>query len=76
MTRHIVCIASEFKGNEFLEEAHDAGWRVSLVTRQKLLDEPWAWTAIDDAKTVPDDAGVLDYTRARSEEHMSELQSH
>ncbi len=63
MNKHIVCIASEFKGNEFLEEASNAGWNVTLVTRKKLLDEPWAWTAINDAKTVDNDAGVLDYVR-------------
>ena len=38
MKKHIVCIASEHKGNEFLEEAHNAGWHVTLVTRKKLLD--------------------------------------
>lgn len=64
MTKHIVCIASEHKGNEFLEEAHCAGWRVTLVTKKKLLDSPWVWTAINDAKTVADDAGVMDYVRA------------
>ncbi len=64
MSKHIVCIASEFKGNEFLDEAHAAGWHVTLVTRRKLLDEPWLWTAIDESKTVDDDAGVLDYVRA------------
>ena len=63
MTKHIVCIASEFKGNEFLDGAHSSGWFVTLVTRKKLLDEPWSWTAINDAKTVNDDAGVLDYVR-------------
>ena len=63
MNKHIVCIASEFKGNEFLEEAHNAGWHVTLVTRRKLLDESWQWTAIDESKTVDDDAGVLDYIR-------------
>ena len=56
MKNHIVCIASEHKGNEFLEEAQNAGWHVTLVTRKKLLDEPWAWTAINDVKTVEDDA--------------------
>lgn len=64
MKNHIVCIASEHKGNEFLEEAQYAGWHVTLVTRKKLLNSPWAWTAINDAKTVDDDAGVLDYVRA------------
>jgi biotin carboxylase len=64
MSKNIVCIASEFKGNEFLDAAHNAGWHVTLVTKKKLLDEPWLWTAISDAKTVDDNAGVLDYVRA------------
>lgn len=64
MNKHIVCIASEFKGNEFLEEAQNAGWHVTLVTRSKLLDSPWSWTAIKEARTVIDDAGVMDYVRA------------
>ncbi len=64
MKHHIVCIASEHKGNEFLDEAQNAGWHVTLVTRKKLLDEPWAWTALNDVKTVPDDASVAHYVRA------------
>ncbi|MGE3466546.1 MAG: ATP-grasp domain-containing protein [Pyrinomonadaceae bacterium] len=64
MDKHIVCVASEHKGNEFVEEAHNAGWTVTLVTRRKLLDSPWAWTAIDDAKTVVDDAQPVDYVRS------------
>ena len=64
MKKHIVCIASEHKGNEFLDEAQNAGWHVTLVTRKKLLDEPWAWTALNDVKTVEDDASVVDYVRA------------
>lgn len=64
MKNHIVCIASEHKGNEFLEEAQNAGWHVTLVTRKKLLDAPWAWTAINEVKTVEDDALHMDYVRA------------
>jgi biotin carboxylase len=64
MSKHIVCIASEFKGNEFLEEAHECGWRVTLVTRQKLRDSAWPWDSIDDVKTVEDDAQPVDYVRA------------
>lgn len=63
MKKHIVCIASEHKGNEFLEEAQNAGWHVTLVTRKKLLDSPWAWTAINEVKTVEDDAFPGDYVR-------------
>ncbi|MBV9215809.1 MAG: ATP-grasp domain-containing protein [Acidobacteria bacterium] len=64
MNKHIVCIASEHKGNEFLEAAHEEGWDVTLVTRRKLLDSPWAWTAISDTKIVEDDAQPVDYVRA------------
>jgi biotin carboxylase len=64
MKNHIVCIASEHKGNEFLDEAQNAGWHVTLVTRKKLLDEPWLWTALNDVKTVEDDASQEDYVRA------------
>ncbi len=64
MKKHIVCIASFFKGNDFFEECHDAGWRVTLVTRDDLLDESWAWTGLSEVKTVRKDAGVEDYIRA------------
>ena len=64
MKNHIVCIASEHKGNEFLEEAHERGWHVTLVTRKKLLDEPWPWTSIDDIRSVEDNAMPVDYVRA------------
>jgi biotin carboxylase len=64
MKKHIVCIASEQKGNEFLEEAQNAGWRLTLITRKKLLDSPWVWTAIDEVRSVDDDALPVDYVRA------------
>ena len=64
MKHHIVCIASEHKGNEFLEEAQNSGWHVTLVTRKKLLDAQWAWTAINDVTTVEDNAQPVDYVRA------------
>lgn len=64
MGNHIVCIASENKGTEFLEEAHNAGWYISLVTRKNLLEQDWNWAMIDDVKTVEPDAGTMDYVRA------------
>jgi biotin carboxylase len=60
---HIVIIASEYKGVEFIEEAHSAGWYTTLITRRSLLSEAWPWESINDAKTVDDDAGVMDYIR-------------
>jgi len=64
MKNYIVCIASEHKGNEFLDECQNAGWHVTLVTRKKLLDEPWMWTSLNNVKTVEDDATIDDYVRA------------
>jgi len=62
--KYIVCIASEHKGNDFLEECQEAGWHVTLVTKEKLLDEPWAWTSLNAVKTVPNEATTEDYIRA------------
>ncbi len=66
MKKHIVCIASEHKGNEFLEECQNAGWLVTLVTRKDLLDYPWAWASLNDVKTVERYAAPEDYVRAVS----------
>lgn len=64
MANHIVVIVSDFKGTEFIDEAHNAGWAVTMVTRKKLLDKPWPWTSINDTRTVSDDADVMEYVRA------------
>lgn len=64
MKKHIVCIASYFKGNEFFEECHERDWRVTLVTSENLLDEAWAWTSLSEVKTVPRGAAPEDYIRA------------
>ena len=64
MKKHIVCIASFFKGNEFFEECHERDWRVTLVTSEKLLDSAWAWTSLSEVKTVRYGATQEDYIRA------------
>lgn len=60
----VVCIASEFKGNEFMEECASSGWHVILVTRKDILDSPWSWTSISDVRTVEKTATQEDYIRA------------
>jgi len=64
MRKHIVCIASEYKGMEFLDEAHSSGWHTTLVTRKKMLEMDWPWAAIDETVSVNDDAQPLEYIRA------------
>ena len=64
MKKHIVCIASFFKGNEFFDECHERDWRVTLVTNEKLLDAAWSWTSLSEVKTVRENAMQEDYIRA------------
>jgi biotin carboxylase len=64
MANHIVVIASDYKGSEFIDEAAGAGWQVSLVTRKKLLELAWPWDSITEVREVDNDAGVMDYVRA------------
>ena len=49
----ILCVASFFKGNEFIRECRRRGGRVILLTREKLLGEDWARDALDDLIAVP-----------------------
>ena len=49
----ILCVASFYKGNEFIRECQRRGGRVVLLTREKLLGEDWARDALDDLIAVP-----------------------
>lgn len=50
----ILCLASYFKGGDFLVACKNRGCRVILVTKEKLADEPWPWEAIDERFLMPD----------------------
>lgn len=63
MKNHIICLASEFKGNEFLEECHKAGWHVTLLTREDLSYSDWSWTSLNELRTVPAGSKEEDYLR-------------
>jgi biotin carboxylase len=61
----VVCIASFFKGNDFLRECVAAGARVVLLTREKMLSEPWAREAVAEVVGIPDGrGGVASYLEA------------
>ncbi len=51
----ILCIASYFKGEEFMRAAKEAGATVFLITSKKLDYKPWPWESIDDTFYVHDD---------------------
>jgi hypothetical protein len=49
----ILCLASYFKGNDFLEQCKKEGCHVILVTLEQLLGKPWAREHIDEVFGVP-----------------------
>ena len=59
MTRplNIVCLATYFKGADFIRECKDHGCHVVLVTKEKMLREDWPRESLDDLIAVPNDAG-------------------
>jgi len=61
--KHIICIASEFKGYEFIEEAQNSGWHVTLLTREDLKDNAWPWTSINEIRTLPRESREEEYLR-------------
>jgi biotin carboxylase len=60
----IVCLASYFKGADFMRAAHEQGWRVVLVTKQQSENEAWPRDILADVAVVPDDADAGYYAYA------------
>ena len=52
--RAILCLASHFKGNRFLERCKREGVSVVLLTKQSLLGEAWSREYIDEIFGMPD----------------------
>ena len=47
----VVCLASYFKGNDFLRQCKAQGCHVILVVKEKLESEAWARDAVDEFLT-------------------------
>ena len=54
---NIVCLATYFKGGDFIRECKRLGCNVILVTKEKMLQEDWPRESLDDLIAVPNDAG-------------------
>jgi biotin carboxylase len=50
----ILCLASYFKGSDFLRACKQQGCHVILLTKENLADEPWPDDAIDERFLMPD----------------------
>ncbi|MEP6923883.1 MAG: ATP-grasp domain-containing protein [Pyrinomonadaceae bacterium] len=60
---NLVCIASDFKGNPFIEAAKRRGCHVTLVTKSKHVGDAWLRDSIDEFHTVGDSSTSEDYLR-------------
>ena len=54
---NIICLATYFKGADFIQECKAHGCHVILVTKEKMLKEDWPREILDDLIAVPNDAG-------------------
>lgn len=57
MPLNIVCLATYFKGVDFIRELKAHGCHVVLITKEKMLTEDWPRESLDDLIAVPNDAG-------------------
>ncbi|MGH9966840.1 MAG: ATP-grasp domain-containing protein [Pyrinomonadaceae bacterium] len=51
-----VCLATYFKGVEFIRECKNHGAQVVLITKEKMLGENWPRESLDDLIALPNDA--------------------
>lgn len=54
----VVCLATYFKGADFIRECKAHACRVVLVTKEKMLHEDWPRDSLDDLIAMPNDAPV------------------
>jgi biotin carboxylase len=56
---NIICLATYFKGGDFIRECKQLGCHVVLITKEKMLQEDWPRDSIDQLMAVPNDADPL-----------------
>ena len=55
---NIVCLATYFKGADFIRECKSRGNQVVLITKEKMLGEDWPRESLDDLIALPNDADL------------------
>jgi hypothetical protein len=54
----VVCLATYFKGGDFIRECKSRDCHVVLITKEKMLNEDWPRDSLDDLIALPNDAGI------------------
>ncbi len=60
----ILCITTYEKGQEFMRECKRQGWRVILLTAEKLRDADWPRESLDDTFYLPENIALSDTVSA------------
>lgn len=55
---NVVCLATYFKGGDFIRECKNLGCHVVLITKEKMLNEDWPRESLDELVALPNDAGI------------------
>ena len=55
---NVICFATFFKVGDFMRTCKAEGCNVTLVTKEKMLDEDWPRDALDEVFALPNDAPV------------------
>jgi biotin carboxylase len=69
---NVVCLATFFKGVDFIRECKSLGCRIVVITKERMLTEDWPRDSIDELFAVPNDASTdifIDLIRHISLEH-------
>ncbi|MBI2390865.1 MAG: ATPase [Deltaproteobacteria bacterium] len=56
----ILCVASYFKGNDFIDQCKREGCKVFLLTLESLLGKPWVRESIDEVFALPQGTPMTD----------------
>jgi biotin carboxylase len=54
---NIICLATYFKGVDFIRECKSHGAQIALITKEKMLGETWPRESLDELIALPNDAG-------------------
>lgn len=54
---NVICLATYFKGVDFIRQCKELGANVVLITKEKMLEEDWPRESLDEVFALPNDAG-------------------
>ncbi|MCI0339494.1 MAG: ATP-grasp domain-containing protein [Acidobacteria bacterium] len=55
---NIICLATYFKGVDFIRECKSHGAQIVLITKEKMLGEAWPRESLDELIALPNDANL------------------